>query len=375
MTEKVRIMALILSHFLGVLLMTDYTSTVNEIKNPLQTSTLFQVFNDLRRVIVSYIPLPWAEQQKEIDYLTEHHPNLMAKPEYAKAFLESSKESLESFEKREQILDEINCEIIKTRIDLKSINLFLNKAGITRLPVTLFQEEGYVEFWRKLTYLDCSNNQVTVLNLQELMSLVTLDCSDNKLTSLNLQGLMALKYLDCCKNQLKVLTLQGLTALQYLDCRSNQITELNLQRLLALASLYCQNNQITKLNLQELMALMILDCQNNQITALNLQGLDLSLFNCNNNPLITLNLTGTRDSIKNKYAALEKSLSSLHLIQADSDEVMNPLPSQTITFLPSLEGDNNHLRKRTRDEHGMNIDLDESEEDAGHEPEFKRARR
>ena len=51
-------------------------------------------------------------------------------------------------------------------------------------------------------------------------------------------------YLDCSENQLTSLNVQGLTALQELNCSGNQLTELNMQGLTALQELYCDSNQL-----------------------------------------------------------------------------------------------------------------------------------
>ena len=133
-----------------------------------------------------------ARQQEEIAYLTQHHPALMAKPEYVQALHQNSSVSLKSLEAKNTILDAINREIITSKIiDINSTELDLNQARITRLPVTLFQAEGYVNFWKNLTELDCDNNQLTALNVQGLVALQTLYCDNNSLTDLNLTGVSA----------------------------------------------------------------------------------------------------------------------------------------------------------------------------------------
>ena len=229
-----------------------------------------------------------ARQQQEIAYLTQYHPAVMAKPEYTQALQENSSVSLKSLEAKHALLDTVNNEIITARIDVNSTQLYLNGAHITRLPVTLFQAEGYVNFWKNLTRLDCSNNH---------------------LTALNVKGLVALEELYCYNNQLTALNVQGLAVLRQLGCHNNKLTALNVQGLVALQALSCYNNRLTALNVQGLVALQMLNCSNNQLTALNVKGLvALQLLRCDNNPLTDLNLTGVPAVIKNKYAELEKSL-------------------------------------------------------------------
>ena len=243
-----------------------------------------------------------ARQQEEIAYLTQDHPAVMAKPEYVQALQENSSVSLKSLEAKNSLLDAMNSEIITAKIiDINSTRLDLRQTGITRLPVTLFQVEGYVNFWKKL---------------------ITLNCSFNQLTALNAQGLVALQRLDCAYNQLTALNVQGLAALQILSCSYNQLTELNVQGLVGLQELWCTNNQLTELNVQGLVALQSLNCCKNQLTELNLQGLvALQILYCDKNPLTDLNLTGVSAAVKNKFAEQERSLLFKRLSTSDSAQV------------------------------------------------------
>ena len=262
-----------------------------------------------------------ANQQTEIDYLTQHHPAIMAKPQYLQVLQESTTVSLTSLEAINAVLDTINSEIITPEIDINSSDLDLINMHITRLPVALFQTEGYVHFWQNLTCLYCNYNQLTTLNVQGLTALQELWCQNNQLTILNVQGLAALIYLDCKNNQLSTLNLQGLAALLTLLCNDNQLIELNVQGLAKLRRLHCYNNSLTALNVQELATLQELGCYNNQLTTLNVQGLAALIYlNCNNNLLETLILTGVHAKTKLKHAELERSLLFNKLTKTDSLE-------------------------------------------------------
>lgn len=245
-----------------------------------------------------------ARLQEEINYLTKYHPKIMEKPEYTQVLQKNSSEPLELLEDRSTILEKINSEIITTLIiDINSTKLKLQSAHITRLPVTLFQADGYANFWKNLISLDCSGNNLTTLDVQELASLQNLNCSHNKLTKLNVQGLAALQILRCNINQLTALNVQGSVALQLLWCNNNQLTALNVKKLVELKELWCQNNQLATLNLQELTWLVELEIENN--------------------PLIDLNLTGVSAAIKSKYAEQEKSLLFKQLIETDCVDSQN----------------------------------------------------
>ena len=140
-----------------------------------------------------------AKQQQEMTYLTQHHPDLMAKPEYAAALAQNTSVSLKSLETKSAVLDAINSEIITATIDkdVNSTRLDLCGAHITRLPVTLFNHADYANFWQNLIDLLCSDNQLTELNLQKLSNLQGLNCENNPIEKLNLQGLSLLAHIYC----------------------------------------------------------------------------------------------------------------------------------------------------------------------------------
>ena len=95
-----------------------------------------------------------------------------------------------------------------------------------------------------LTYLDCSYNQLTNLNLMNNTALTILFCTDNQLTSLNLSTNTLLTYLHCYNNQLNSLNLSANPAITYLYCWYNQLTILNLNNghNTLLIGVYASNN-------------------------------------------------------------------------------------------------------------------------------------
>ena len=109
-----------------------------------------------------------ANQQTEIAYLTEHHPVIMAKPEYVQVLLENTASSLQSLEAIHVSLDKINSEIITAKIKPHRIGLNLEGVGITRLPIALFQQPDHVHFWQNLAYLSCNHNPLTALDVRKL---------------------------------------------------------------------------------------------------------------------------------------------------------------------------------------------------------------
>ena len=123
-----------------------------------------------------------------------------------------------------------------------------------------------IKYFTALTYLDCSFNQLTALNVGFNFALTYLDCSFNQLTSLDLSNNTALTDLNCYENQLTSLDLSNNTALTDLYCRDNQLTSLDLSNNTALTDLNCSYNQLTSLDLSNNTALTYLNCYDNQLT-------------------------------------------------------------------------------------------------------------
>ena len=59
-----------------------------------------------------------------------------------------------------------------------------------------------IEFLTNLSGFDCTNNQLTTLDLSSVSQLRTLNCSNNQLTELDLSQVPNLSTLDCSNNQL-----------------------------------------------------------------------------------------------------------------------------------------------------------------------------
>ena len=117
----------------------------------------------------------------------------------------------------------------------------------------------------KITELNCSNNQLTALNVKGLTALEELLCRKNQLTDLDVSGLTTLKTLGCNSNQLASLNVSGCIALETLGCFRNRLTALNVQGLTSLKKLGCQGNQLTTLDISGLTALKRLGCYNNKL--------------------------------------------------------------------------------------------------------------
>ena len=129
-----------------------------------------------------------------------------------------------------------------------------------------------------LTDLSCSDNQLTSLDVSTCSALTSLYCSGDQLTNLNASGCTALTTLFCHWSQLTSLDVSTCSALTNLKCFGNQLTSLDVSTCSALMSLKCSANQLTSLDVSACTALTYLDCGGNQLTSLDLR-------NGNNNNL------------------------------------------------------------------------------------------
>ena len=126
-----------------------------------------------------------------------------------------------------------------------------------------------IEYFTALTYLSCSNNQLTSLDVSKNTALTDLYCNNNKLTSLDVSKNTKLKWFDCDYNQLTSLDVSKNTKLKLFGCDHNQLTSLDVSKNTALTDLYCDDNQLTSLDVSKNTALTNLVCSQNQLTSLN----------------------------------------------------------------------------------------------------------
>ena len=149
-----------------------------------------------------------------------------------------------------------------------------------------------IEHFTALTFLDCSGNQLTALDVSKNTALEKLDCSKNLLTALDVSKNTALTFLDCSKNSLTALDVSKNTALTYLDCSGNRLTALDVSKNTALTFLDCSQNPLTALDVSKNTALITLYCYSNQFTALDVSNnTALTALSCRNNQLTALDVS------------------------------------------------------------------------------------
>lgn len=152
-----------------------------------------------------------------------------------------------------------------------------------------------IEYFTGIEELDCSHNNLQLLDLSLLSKLKNVDASYNDLLDITFAKDNVLEVIDCSNNNLNMLNLAGFTKVEDLDCSNNNITILNVSGLYKLRLLDCSNNALSTLNVDGLTALEELYCGNNAIVNINISTLkNLKVFECRKSTLnLKLQAVGT----------------------------------------------------------------------------------
>ncbi|MDC0204477.1 M4 family metallopeptidase [Flavobacteriales bacterium] len=128
-----------------------------------------------------------------------------------------------------------------------------------------------IEDFTALQYLDCSNNNLTDLNVSHNTPLLNLKCFGNQLTSLNVSNNTLLDYLSVKDNDLLRLDITHNSFLTFLDCSDNKLNNLFLANNSQIYWIACENNKLLSLDVSSLSSLVTLTCQGNLLTSLDLR--------------------------------------------------------------------------------------------------------
>jgi len=143
-----------------------------------------------------------------------------------------------------------------------------------------------------LDTLKCFNNKLSRLNVSQNKNLKLLHCNANVLTTLNVNGATNLTDLECIGNDLTDIDISQNTSLTNFRCSDNLIANINIFNNLLLKSFYCDRNQITNVDLSNNTSLIELECWDNQIEVLDIgNNTDLKIIKCHKNNIQNLNLS------------------------------------------------------------------------------------
>lgn len=177
----------------------------------------------------------------------------------------------------------------------------LRKQGIEQL-------DG-LEYFRNLESLNCSENDLTALVLEDLPVLTSLTCNENpSLETLDLRGAPALEHLYCFHSALSELDLQDVPALTYLAWGGSPLQELDLSGNPALQVLHVLGGDLTDADLSHNPKLDMLLWNHTRIETLDLSSqTELTYLNCTDNQLTALDLSGN-PKLETLYAGKNRLL-------------------------------------------------------------------
>lgn len=163
---------------------------------------------------------------------------------------------------RKYVIDHFDKAETDEYLDPSSEGYVVEGMGVNGLGISNLKG---IEFFPNLKNLDCSNNNITHLNLSQNTKLTKLNCQNNQLVQLVVTGCTELTSLDCSQNQLPSLDVSNQTKLQTLNCSNNKLTTLNLENNTNLHSILdCSDNLLTSLKIKTCSYLTVLNVFNNK---------------------------------------------------------------------------------------------------------------
>lgn len=171
------------------------------------------------------------------------------------------------------------------------------------------QDLSGLEWFDRLEKLNCSENDLSSLELADFPALTSLTCNENpRLSSLNLSGAPALEQLSCFYSNLSRLDLHDVPDLMYLVWGGSPLDELDLSGNPELHTLHVLGGNLTHADLSHNEKLDTLLWNHTWIETLDLSHQrELTFLNCTDNHLTWLDLSGN-EKLEAVYAGNNRLL-------------------------------------------------------------------
>lgn len=171
------------------------------------------------------------------------------------------------------------------------------------------QDLSGLEWFDRLEKLNCSENDLSALELADFPALTSLTCNENpRLSSLDLSGAPALEQLSCFHSNLSRLDLHDVPELMYLVWGGSPLDELDLSGNPELHTLHVLGGNLTHADLSHNEKLDTLLWNHTWIETLDLSHQrDLTFLNCTDNHLTSLDLSGN-EKLEAVYAGNNRLL-------------------------------------------------------------------
>lgn len=171
------------------------------------------------------------------------------------------------------------------------------------------QDLSGLEWFDRLEKLNCSENDLSSLELDDFPALTSLTCNENpRLSSLDLSGAPALEQLSCFHSNLSQLDLHDVPDLMYLAWGGSPLDELDLSGNPELHTLHVLGGNLTHADLSHNEKLDTLLWNHTWIETLDLSHQrELTFLNCTDNHLTSLDLSGN-EKLEAVYAGNNRLL-------------------------------------------------------------------
>jgi gliding motility-associated-like protein len=206
-----------------------------------------------------------------------------------------------------------------------------------------------IEGFSSLTFLDCSNNQLTNLNVSQNENLTQLICFLNKINFLQVRGATSLELLKCENNALTGLDVSQNANLTLLHCNANALTSLNISGAINLIDLECIGNNLGTIDLSNNQQITNFRCSDNLLVSLDTQNNpNLETYYCGRNLLTSIDLSNNPSLTElecggNQLEFLDISLNTDLTRLECNDNRLQELDLSQHTALKKIECHNNVL--------------------------------
>ena len=198
-----------------------------------------------------------------------------------------------------------------------------------------------IEDFTALSILDCSDNQLTGIDINLNTNLTQLFVQTNQITSIDVSVNSGLQILWCFENQLSAIDVTNNTSLISLVCNNNNLTSIDTSNNPSLNVFVCTQNQITNLDVSNNVTLNRFECGNNLLSDIDVSNnINLSFFYCEANQLTALDVTNNRFLIT--LFCSENQLFELNLSQNNTLTTLNCSLNE-LCLLNVNNGNNNNI--------------------------------
>jgi len=125
-----------------------------------------------------------------------------------------------------------------------------------------------IEYFNNLKFLECGNNKLTELNLNNNTLLLEVKAHNNQLKTLSFDNNKVLEDVYAPDNQLNSLSLENNTQLKSIDVSNNNLSTIDVSKNINLTNIDIEENQITKIDLSKVTELTNLYAAGNNLTTI-----------------------------------------------------------------------------------------------------------